>query len=73
MKINNCGKFYEYSIYGRQVKNFKILYTDSGRNTNCPIFLRGGEGLSRYSPQYCPILYKFSPEVVFKQRKLTFE
>ena len=73
MKINNCGKFYQYSIYGRQVKNFKILYTDSARNTNCPIFWGGRGGLSHYSPQYCPILHKFSPEVVFKQRKLMFE
>ena len=33
----------------------------------------GGGGLSHYSPQYWPILHKFSPEVVFKQRKLMFE
>ena len=49
MKINNCGKFYQYSIYGRQVKNFKILYTDSARNTNCPIFWEG-EGVWVITP-----------------------
>ena len=38
-----------------------------------PYFLGGGGGLSHYSPQYCPILHKFSPDVVFKQRKLMFE
>ena len=42
MRINNSGKFYQYSIYGRQVKNFKILHIDSALNTNCSFF--GGEG-----------------------------
>ena len=42
MRINNSGKFYQYSIYGRQVKNFKISHIDSALNTNC--FFFGGEG-----------------------------
>ena len=83
MKINNCGKFYQYSIYGRQVKNFKIMYTNSAWNTNSLFFFEGqgggggGEEVEPLLPtilqQYCPILQKFSPEVVFQQRKLMFE
>ena len=30
-------------------------------------FLGGGGGLSHYFPQYCPILHKFSPEVVLSR------
>ena len=66
MRTNNSGKFYQYSIYGRQVKNFKILHIDSALNTNCS-FLggRGEEGRG------FELLLKL--EVVFKQIKLMFE
>ena len=48
MRINNSGKFYQYSIYGRQVKNYKILHIDSALNTNRSFFGEGrggGEGV----------------------------
>ena len=67
MKINNSGKFYQYSIYGRQVKNFKILHIDSALNTNFSFF--GGEGVGE-GRGFEPLL---KLEVVFKQIKLMFE
>ena len=67
MRINNSGKFYQYSIYGRQVKNFKILHIDSALNTNCSFF--GGEGVGE--GRGFELLLKL--EVVFKQIKLMFE
>ena len=67
MRINNSGKFYQYSIYGRQVKNFKILHIDSALNTNCSFF--GGEGV--WEGRGFESLLKL--EVVFKQIKLMFE
>ena len=67
MGINNSGKFYQYSIYGRQVKNFKILHIDSALNTNCSFF--GGEGVGE--GRGFESLLKL--EVVFKQIKLMFE
>ena len=66
MRINNSGKFYQYSIYGRQVKNFKILHIDSALNTNCSFFWGGGGEGRGFEP-----LLKL--EVVFKQIKLMFE
>ena len=66
MRINNSGKFYQYSIYGRQVKNFKILHIDSALNTNCSFFGERGEEGRGFEP-----LLKL--EVVFKQIKLMFE
>ena len=68
MRINNSGKFYQYSIYGRQVKNFKILHIDSALNTNCSFFW--GEGGGGEGRGFEPLL---KLEVVFKQIKLMFE
>ena len=66
MRINNSGKFYQYSIYGRQVKNFKILHIDSALNTNSSFLGGKGEEGRGFEP-----LLKL--EVVFKQKKLMFE
>ena len=66
MRINNSGKFYQDSIYGRQGKNFKILHIGSALNTNCSFFGGRGEEGRGFEP-----LLKL--EVVFKQIKLMFE
>ena len=65
MKIHNRGKLHGYRVSSCQVINFQIFwYQFSIYKT---ILFGGFFGPN--SPKYCPILMKFSPEVLFKERK----
>ena len=69
MKIHNRGKFHLYSICGCQFINFPMF------SWHCSIHEMTllGFFLSPNCPKYCPILLKFAPEVVFKERKTVFQ
>ena len=66
INIHNCGEFYEYSILDCQVINFQsFLYRFSIHEI--PLF---GDVLGPNSPNNFQILLKFSPQVVFKEKKI---
>ena len=65
IKIDNRGKFYDYTIFDCQVINVQgFLYQFSIQEM--ALF---GEVLVPNSPKYFKILLKFSPQVVFKETK----
>ena len=69
IKIHNRGEFYECSILDCQVINFQSFsYRFSIHEM--PLF---EEVLGPNSPKYCQILLKFSPQVVFKEKKQCFK
>ena len=69
MEMYNCGKFHLYSISGCQVIKFQ-MFSWRWRIHEMTHF----EGvLDHNSPKYGPILLKFLPEVVLKEKKSLVE
>ena len=68
ININNVGKFHLYSICGCHVIKFQMLLWWWSIHEMAHF-----EGSLRpNSPKYCPIVPKFLPEVVLKERKTMF-
>ena len=59
IKIHICGKIYQYSICCCEIKIFQSLSYCFKINEMAPF----GIVLGPYSPKYCSIFLKFSPEV----------
>ena len=68
MKIHNSCKFHEYSVWSCQVINFQ-RFSHQFSIYEMVLFR---VFLGPNSLKYCVILIKFSPEVVFNNRKIVF-
>ena len=69
INLNNRGKFYEYSIFDCWVINFQSFSYQFSIHWMAPF----GEVLDPYSPKYCQVLLKFSPQVVFNETKTVLQ
>ena len=69
MEIHNCDKFHLYSIYGYQFKNFQRLLDILSIHVVTLLV----DFFGPYSPKYCLILLRSSPEVVLIQKQAVFQ